>query len=182
MDIRIKAGQPINLEVEFEGEPAPTASWTINEKDFTGNEHADLLIKEHVSTIQISSSLRSDSGFYAITIKNEFGIDSSKCHVTVLDVPGTPKELSESKIYKEGCTLSWKPPEDNGGSEILHYIVEKMDVSRGTWQEVGQYGDTTAKLTKLTPNKQYLFRVKAVYNLILTKKILFYFFTGKFTR
>lgn len=164
MDIRVKAGLPINLEVEFEGEPAPTVLWTINDKEFNGTSHADLVNKEHVSIIQITSSQRSDSGFYSITIKNEYGIDSSKCRVTVLDVPDAPEgPLTASKVHKEGCTLSWKPPLDNGGSEILHYIVEKMDISRGTWQEVGQYGDTTAKLTKLTPNKQYLFRVKAVF-------------------
>lgn len=37
-----------------------------------------------------------------------------------------------------------------------------MDASRGTWQEVGQFADCQAKLNKLTPNKKYLFRVKAV--------------------
>lgn len=52
--------------------------------------------------------------------------------------------------------------QDNGGSEIVAYIVEKMDTSRGTWQEVGQFPDCEAKVTKLTPNKNYLFRVKAV--------------------
>lgn len=44
----------------------------------------------------------------------------------------------------------------------MHYIVEKLDTSRGTWQEVGHFPDCNAKITKLTPNKQYLFRVKAV--------------------
>jgi hypothetical protein len=37
-----------------------------------------------------------------------------------------------------------------------------MDTSRGTWQEVGQFPDCEAKVTKLTPNKNYMFRVKAV--------------------
>jgi len=38
-----------------------------------------------------------------------------------------------------------------------------MDTSRGTWQEVGTFGnDCHAKILKLTPNKEYKFRVKAV--------------------
>lgn len=58
--------------------------------------------------------------------------------------------------------MDWKPPADDGGSEIMHYVVEKMDTARGTWQEVGTFGDCHAKVAKLTPNKEYKFRVKAV--------------------
>lgn len=118
-DIRVRAGQPINLEVEFEGEPAPVATWKINEKPFSGTDHVDLVNKEHQSTIQISSSLRSDSGVYSISVQNEFGVDSAKCQVTVLDVPGTPEgPLSVSKVHKEGCTLAWNPPRKS----ILNYF------------------------------------------------------------
>uniref|UniRef100_A0A915DB94 Titin n=1 Tax=Ditylenchus dipsaci TaxID=166011 RepID=A0A915DB94_9BILA len=163
MDIRVRAGQPITLEVGFEGEPTPTVSWTINDKPFSGTEHAELVAKDHLSTISIISSVRSDMGSYSITVQNEFGIDSGKCNVTVLDVPSPPQApLKPSNIHKEGCNLTWSPPADNGGSEILHYVVEKMDTSRGNWQEVGHFPDCNAKVTKLTPNHNYLFRVKAV--------------------
>ncbi|KAI6175533.1 hypothetical protein M3Y97_00699600 [Aphelenchoides bicaudatus] len=163
MDIRVRAGQPINLNVEYEGEPDPTATWTINGSTFNGTDRADLSTNDHHSKIEIVSSVRSDTGTYAITVQNEFGTDSGKCQVTVLDVPSPPEApLKPSNIHKEGCTLTWREPKDNGGSDISHYIVEKMDTSRGTWQEVGQFPDCEAKVTKLTPNKNYLFRVKAV--------------------
>lgn len=45
---------------------------------------------------------------------------------------------------------------------MLHYVVEKMDTSRGTWQEVGTFPDCSAKVNKLVPGKEYQFRVKAV--------------------
>lgn len=163
MDIRVKAGQPIRLEVNFEGEPAPTVSWRINDVSFNGNDHAELVVKDNRTEINIISSVRGDTGSYEITAENEFGKDSGKCNVTVLDVPGTPEgPLQPSNIHKEGCTLNWKPPVDDGGSPITHYVVEKMDASRGTWQEVGTSPDCQMKVTKLTPNKQYMFRVKAV--------------------
>ncbi len=58
--------------------------------------------------------------------------------------------------------MNWKPPADDGGSDILHYVVEKMDTSRGTWQEVGEFPECTGKITKLTPGKEYKFRIKAI--------------------
>ncbi|CAK5074870.1 unnamed protein product [Meloidogyne enterolobii] len=164
MDIRVRAGQPVNISAEFEGEPKPTATWTINGKPFTGTSHADLdNDKEHLSCITIGAAERSDAGTYSITVQNEYGTDQGQCKVTVLDVPGPPQgPLAAKNIHKEGCTLSWRPPEDDGGAEIIGYVVEKMDTTRGTWQEVGQFPDCEAKVGKLIPGKQYLFRVKAL--------------------
>lgn len=67
-------------------------------------------------------------------------------------------------MTKETCVVSWKPPLDNGGSPIERYVVEKQDVARGGWAPAGEVnGDTnTLRLTKLTPGKEYQFRVRAV--------------------
>lgn len=110
-NIRVRAGQPINLNVEFDGEPAPSISWTINNQSFNGTNHINLENKEHLSQISIASSLRSDTGIYSISVNNEFGNDSGKCSVVVLDAPGIPEgPLKPTNIHKEGCTLQWKPP------------------------------------------------------------------------
>lgn len=162
-DIKVKAGQPFKIEAKFDGEPPPKASWTINGNSFEGTSHTSLDNRDNLSTIYVESSLRSDSGPYGITVLNEFGSDSGKCTVVVLDVPTPPVgPLKAKDIHKEGCTLAWSPPEDDGGSEIIGYIVEKMDTSRGTWQEVGQFSSCDAKVKKLITGKRYLFRVKAV--------------------
>lgn len=50
----------------------------------------------------------------------------------VLDKPGKPEgPLKISDIHKEGCTLKWNPPEDDGGVPIEYYQVEKMDTETG---------------------------------------------------
>nr|AZI15635.1 UNC-22 [Auanema rhodensis] len=163
LDIRVKAGQPIKLDVAFEGEPAPTATWKANDVTINTGDRADVNTLPTSSELHIFSAVRSDTGLYSIQVENEHGKDRAQCTVTVLDVPEAPEgPLKINEIHKEGCTLNWKPPSDNGGSDILHYVVEKMDTTRGTWQEVGQFADCTAKVGKLIPGKEYEFRVKAV--------------------
>ncbi|KJH43663.1 fibronectin type III domain protein [Dictyocaulus viviparus] len=163
LDLRIKAGTPLKLEVAFEGEPAPAARWKANDIIMNSNNRSEVTTTPCSSELHIFSSVRSDTGLYTVTVENEHGKDKTQCHVTVLDVPGVPEgPLTAKEIHKEGCTLNWKPPLDNGGSEILHYRVEKMDTSRGTWQEVGQFPECTAKINKLVNGKEYQFRVIAV--------------------
>jgi hypothetical protein len=50
----------------------------------------------------------------------------------------------------------------DGGSPVTHYVIEKMDVSRGTWTEAGISNTCTAAVPKLIHKKEYLFRVRAV--------------------
>lgn len=48
--------------------------------------------------------------------------------VLVVDKPSPPVgPLDCSDITPDTCTLSWKPPLDDGGSPITNYIVEKLD-------------------------------------------------------
>lgn len=36
----------------------------------------------------------------------------------------------------ESVKLKWKPPEDDGGEPIDHYVVERMDTETGRWVPV----------------------------------------------
>ncbi|KAL3982100.1 Fibronectin type III domain family protein [Acanthocheilonema viteae] len=162
-DIRVRAGSPIHLKVDYEGEPTPKASWKISDVPLTGTDRIEIITKDKTSEIVIPSSVRCDTGTYMIQVENEHGKDKASCTVTVLDVPGTPEgPVKISDISKEGCTLTWKPPNDDGGSDIMHYVVEKMVTTRGSWQEVGHFPNCTAKVTKLIDGKEYKFRIKAV--------------------
>lgn len=80
-----------------------------------------------------------------------------------LDRPSPPEgPLIVSDVTKESARLTWKTPLDDGGSPILHYIVEKMDVSRGTWSDGGMSTSLSHEVTRLVHRKEYLFRVRAV--------------------
>lgn len=46
--------------------------------------------------------------------------------------------LKAEEIRADHITVSWKKPEDNGGSEITGYIIEKMDMESGRWVSAGE--------------------------------------------
>lgn len=79
------------------------------------------------------------------------------------DRPSPPEgPLEVSNVTKESARLAWRIPVDDGGSPILHYVIEKMDVSRGTWSDAGMSSSLSHEVVRLIHRKEYLFRVKAV--------------------
>lgn len=58
--------------------------------------------------------------------------------------------------------ISWKPPLDDGGSEITNYIIEKQEVGKDIWMPVTSASNkTTCKVSKLLEGKDYIFRICA---------------------
>lgn len=63
------------------------------------------------------------------------------------------------------AVLSWTRPENNGGSEVTHYIVEKRQIDKKTWGMVKAEVDIDKipfKVTGLIPGTEYYFRITAV--------------------
>lgn len=78
--------------------------------------------------------------------------------------PSTPVgPLAISNIQQKGCTLSWSPSTDDGGSRISSYIVEARESKRATWYQVDTVDpvENTYKVEKLIENNSYYFRVSA---------------------
>lgn len=67
-------------------------------------------------------------------------------------------------MHKEGCTLKWNPPLDDGGAPIDHYLVEKLDTETGRWLPALKTKDPKAEIENLVPGHEYKFRVSAVNN------------------
>lgn len=81
----------------------------------------------------------------------------------VSDIPGPPESpLEVTELDIDACTLLWNSPQEDGGSNITNYIVEKCDVSQGDWVTVStSCTKTSFRVTKLTTGKEYGFRVRA---------------------
>jgi len=80
----------------------------------------------------------------------------------VPDKPSPPRNLEVFDITAETVELKWVEPEDDGGSAVKHYVVEKMNLQRNTWQEVGQPTECQLRVGDLHDQNKYLFRVAAV--------------------
>lgn len=73
--------------------------------------------------------------------------------------------LEATDIKQTSAMLSWSLPENDGGSEILHYIVEKREIDRKTWATVKAEVEKDRipyKVSGLMPGTEYYFRVTAV--------------------
>lgn len=44
------------------------------------------------------------------------------------DVPTPPQDMKITDIFATKCKISWKTPQDHGGSPITQYIIEHQDM------------------------------------------------------
>lgn len=66
------------------------------------------------------------------------------------------------EVHKDHMIVSWKPPLDDGGSEITNYIIEKKDAHRDIWMPVTSATvKTTCKIPKLLEGREYQIRIYA---------------------
>lgn len=160
----VKAGEFLRLDAEISGRPNPTVFWLKNGRNIGSKGRIEITATRSHTSLLIRECVRKDSGQYTLTLQNTAGSTSKIITCKVLDRPGPPAgALGVSGLSAEKCTLSWGPPHEDGGAEIMHYIVEKCETSRVAWTLV--YSDmmaTTCKITKLLKGNEYLFRVRAV--------------------
>ena len=81
------------------------------------------------------------------------------------DVPDRPEGPVEySDITKDSVTLSWQPPNKDGGSPLTGYVIETRDARRTQWVKAGSVDKYSTSFTasKLLEDNEYVFRVIAV--------------------
>jgi hypothetical protein len=83
----------------------------------------------------------------------------------LIDVPGSPRNPQVDSVSDESVALSWQPPEDDGGSFITNYVVEKLDPDTGKWVRAATSRAPRCTVDNLIPNKPYQFRIIAQNNL-----------------
>lgn len=81
----------------------------------------------------------------------------------IAEAPGPPRKLKVSDIGIDSLTLSWAPPESDGGDQVTGYLVEKLELPRGHWVRASSFPvrQTSLKVSDLKSGGQYQFRVIA---------------------
>lgn len=66
-------------------------------------------------------------------------------------------------VQKNSVKIRWKPSEDDGGSPITSYTIEKRSISSTYWSKVEKVKNTITECsaTNLQENTEYHFRVYA---------------------
>ncbi|KAI4788997.1 hypothetical protein KUCAC02_035499, partial [Chaenocephalus aceratus] len=160
----VKAGDIIRIDAEISGRPLPVVTWCKDGKEIEAKARCEITSTNFATTLIVRDAIRRDSGQYVLSLHNVAGTRAVAINFKVLDIPGPASgPLSVSGLTAEKCTIMWGPPQENGGAEIMHYIVEKRETSRLAWTLV--YADmkaTTCKVTKLLRGNEYIFRVRGV--------------------
>lgn len=159
----VKAGETLKINADLAGRPTPVISWTKNGKDIDLRARIQIISTDTSTSVTIKDCIRGDSGLYALTLQNIAGLVSMPINCVILDKPGpSAGPLQITGLTVEECTLSWGPPQEAGGAEITHYVVEKRETSRLAWTLVkGDVTKTYFKVTGLLKGNEYIFRVLA---------------------
>ena len=66
-------------------------------------------------------------------------------------------------VTPSSVTVRWSAPRDDGGADVIGYVVEKREASRRMWQSVGNVPPDVTELEAggLFEGNQYVFRVTA---------------------
>nr|KAG5709145.1 hypothetical protein BaRGS_028601 [Batillaria attramentaria] len=134
-EIRVRAGEPLDIALGITGTPDPTVEWEKNGAP-VGNR-AQTQNDEKQAHLKIAKAER--------------------------DKPGAPEgPLEVSDVWADSLKLAWNPPTDNGGGEVTGYVVEKLEEGSNVWEKVpGMVSGTHHTVKGLKEGKNYKFRVKA---------------------
>ncbi|XP_069489741.1 immunoglobulin-like and fibronectin type III domain-containing protein 1 [Ambystoma mexicanum] len=161
----IRAGQNAMVKVPFRGRKPIKATWYQDEVELADDGRIHIDQAANFSQLSITKASRKDSGNIKLRLKNGSGTLEANLKLVVLDKPQPPVgpiEVVESSSTAIG--IQWKPPKDDGGKSLQHYVVERQQVGRNTWLKVGEVlpGSTRFSTSKVDHGKKYYFRVRAV--------------------
>ena len=89
------------------------------------------------------------------TLKDEKSTDST--------IPGSPQHFAVSQITSDEIALSWHPPNNDGGSKVLNYVIVGRELEKRKFKKMAKTaGDAlTVSLKNLEKNFKYVFRIYA---------------------
>uniref|UniRef100_A0A668AG62 Titin n=1 Tax=Myripristis murdjan TaxID=586833 RepID=A0A668AG62_9TELE len=165
----VKAGETLKIYADLAGRPAPVISWTKDGKEIELRARIQIVSTDTSTSVIVKDCIRRDSGQYALTLQNIAGTVTMPVNCMILDKPGpSAGPLQITGLTAEECTLSWGPPQETGGAEITHYVVEKHyihkpkpEVAEDEEEEEEEYEEEFT-ITGLKTDAEYEFCVKAI--------------------
>ncbi|XP_066263902.1 titin-like isoform X2 [Branchiostoma lanceolatum] len=159
----VRQGGDFNVTIPFHAAPKPKVTWMRGYQVLTPIERYFVKNTADFASLTIKKVEKKDAMKFTLTVENDLGSQSFEITLRVLGKPGKPEgPITFEDVTPESLELLWKPPRDNGGSDVTNYVVEKSDNAGVTWTYVSSdVKRTSVKVPKLTPGAQYIMRVSA---------------------
>lgn len=80
------------------------------------------------------------------------------------DVPGPPGRPTIFDVSRDGMTVVWHPPDEDGGLEVSGYIIERKEVRSDRWVRANKNPITMTRYrsTELIEGLEYEHRIIAI--------------------
>uniref|UniRef100_A0A3Q3WW32 Myosin-binding protein C, fast-type n=1 Tax=Mola mola TaxID=94237 RepID=A0A3Q3WW32_MOLML len=152
-------GEKVNLVIPFQGKPHPVVAWFKE-----GAPLVDKTVGTRTSEVDtiffIRSAERAHSGTYTLSVQIENMLDSADIDIQIVDKPGPPFEVQVTEVWGFNVSLEWKPPKDDGNTEIIGYTIEKADMKTKEWFTVYEHNRRPiCTVSDLVMGNEYSFRV-----------------------
>lgn len=146
----------------FSGSPKPEL--TVTRVDESKENRATLDLFENSGTFLLRQTVRQDTGLYRLQATNESGTVTSRLDILVQTAPSPPgAPLQVTASGKDYVSLAWHTCSDDGGSDLVSFIIEKREENKSIWTKVAttRPTNTTYTVTGLLDQTNYCFRVLA---------------------
>ena len=158
----LKEGESIAIEIPFTASPQPKVSWEHNKGMVDVGRRIKCDTIRNMTSLCIGKIKVADAGTYQCTLSNKHGKCTISIHITVHGKPTAPQDLVASNVNSNKVTIKWDAPRSDGGKPIRHYVIEKRDVARQAYSQVGTSQEHEFTVTRLTEGNEYVFQVCAV--------------------
>ncbi|KAK2915362.1 hypothetical protein Q8A73_005956 [Channa argus] len=160
----VKAGENAEWKLPFSGGAPVNIQWYKDDDELSPGLNVNIAISDSEGQLRLAKCQRKDSGEVRIKVKNEFGTTEAISKLIVLDKPTPPQGCVD--IMESGVTsieFKWKPPKDSGGCPVTSYIIERQQVGRNKWCNLGEIpGENPSyKDTDVDPGRRYCYRIRA---------------------
>lgn len=89
-------------------------------------KEVEAVVEQEKVLFKIKKPSREGSGKYTIKLSNAQGEDSKDVSIIMQSVPSAPQEVAVTEVFQTSCVVAWKTPQDDGGSPIVKYVIERQ--------------------------------------------------------
>ena len=143
----VTVGQPLVLEIEFEGSPCPTVKWYKNGEEIENQDRIQIISEtDGKQVLKIPEASKADAGNYSVDISNSSGQQTVFSVVTVKDQPVKFTQAMKSISVKEGESATFEVRVSSSTASVTFMLNGKEVNVDGSHIQLIDEGDGSYKL------------------------------------